>query len=97
MPLFGPLAVRKRGVKNGDFVAEDVVQIGGNRRREADFRNEEDGGPTFSAVNARSDHPGGVNVLLSDGSVRFVKSTIDGMVWRAVGTVAGAEVISAGA
>jgi prepilin-type N-terminal cleavage/methylation domain-containing protein/prepilin-type processing-associated H-X9-DG protein len=57
-------------------------------------RNEEDGGPTFSAVNARSYHPGGVNALLADGSVRFVKSTVDGMIWRALGTVAGAEVIS---
>jgi type II secretory pathway pseudopilin PulG len=36
----------------------------------------------------------GVNTLLGDGSVRFVKSTIDGMAWRARGTVAGGEVIS---
>lgn len=43
--------------------------------------------------NARSYHPGGVNALLGDGSVRFVKSTIDGMVWRALGTVAGGEVV----
>ncbi len=56
-------------------------------------KNEENGGPTFSAINARSYHPGGVNTLLGDGSVRFVKSTVDGMVWRALGTVAGAEVI----
>jgi prepilin-type N-terminal cleavage/methylation domain-containing protein/prepilin-type processing-associated H-X9-DG protein len=57
--------------------------------------NEELGGPTFAAINARSHHPGGVNALLGDGSVRFVKSTIDGMVWRALGTVAGGEVVSA--
>jgi prepilin-type N-terminal cleavage/methylation domain-containing protein/prepilin-type processing-associated H-X9-DG protein len=53
------------------------------------------GGPTYAALTARSYHPGGVNALLGDGSVRFVKSTIDGMVWRALGTVAGGEVISA--
>jgi hypothetical protein len=58
-------------------------------------KNEENGGPTFSANNARSDHPGGVNALLGDSSVRFVKSTVDGMVWRALGTVAGGEVVSA--
>jgi prepilin-type N-terminal cleavage/methylation domain-containing protein/prepilin-type processing-associated H-X9-DG protein len=58
-------------------------------------KNEENGGPTFSAINARSHHPGGVNVLLGDGSVRFAKSTTDGMVWRALGTVAGGEVMSA--
>ena len=37
------------------------------------------------------EYPGGVNVLVGDGSVRFVKSTIDGMVWRALGTIAGGE------
>ena len=57
-------------------------------------KNEENGGPTFSAINARSYHPGGVSALLGDGSVRFVKSTIDGMVWRSLGTVAGGEVVS---
>jgi prepilin-type N-terminal cleavage/methylation domain-containing protein/prepilin-type processing-associated H-X9-DG protein len=60
-------------------------------------RNEEDGGPTFAAINSRSYHPGGVNALLGDGSVRFIKSSIDGMVWRGLGTVAGAEVISSDA
>jgi prepilin-type N-terminal cleavage/methylation domain-containing protein/prepilin-type processing-associated H-X9-DG protein len=56
-------------------------------------RNEEDGGPTFAAINSRSYHPGGVNALMGDGSVRFAKSTIDGMAWRAMGTVAGGEVM----
>jgi len=55
-------------------------------------KNEEEGGPTFAAINARSDHPGGVNALFGDGSVRFVKGTIAGMTWRALGTVAGGEV-----
>jgi prepilin-type N-terminal cleavage/methylation domain-containing protein/prepilin-type processing-associated H-X9-DG protein len=57
-------------------------------------KNEENGGPTFSAINARSYHPGGVNALLGDGSVRFVKSSVDGMVWRALGTVAAGEITS---
>ncbi len=55
-------------------------------------KNEEEGGPTFAAINARSYHPGGVNALFGDGSVRFVKGTIAGMTWRALGTVAGGEV-----
>ncbi len=57
-------------------------------------RNEEEGGPTFSAITSRSYHPGGVNALFGDGSVRFTKSTIAGATWRALGTVAGSEVVS---
>lgn len=55
---------------------------------------EEDGGPTFAAITARSYHPGGVNALFGDGSVRFVKSTVNGQTWRALATVAGGEIIS---
>jgi prepilin-type N-terminal cleavage/methylation domain-containing protein/prepilin-type processing-associated H-X9-DG protein len=52
------------------------------------------GGPTYAALTARSYHPGGVNALLCDGSVRFIKSSINGLVWRSLGTVAGGEAIS---
>ena len=41
--------------------------------------------------------PRRVNVLLGDGSVRFIKSSVDGPTWRALGTVSGGEVISADA
>ena len=57
--------------------------------------NENDGGPTFGAFTSRSFHPGGVNTLMADGSVKFIKSSIDGNNWRALGTIAGGEVISA--
>jgi prepilin-type N-terminal cleavage/methylation domain-containing protein/prepilin-type processing-associated H-X9-DG protein len=50
--------------------------------------------PVYGAITARSYHPGGVNTLLADGSVRFVKSSVDAATWRALGTIAGAEVIS---
>jgi len=60
-------------------------------------QRENRGGPTFAAVTSRSYHPGGVNVLLGDGSVRFIKDSIDGQAWRALGTVGGGEVISADA
>ena len=39
-------------------------------------------------------HPGGVNLLLADGSVRFVKRHREFPTWRALGTISGGEVIS---
>jgi prepilin-type N-terminal cleavage/methylation domain-containing protein/prepilin-type processing-associated H-X9-DG protein len=42
---------------------------------------------------ARSRHTGGVNLLLGDGSVRFVAQTIDPTTWRAIATRAGGEVV----
>jgi prepilin-type processing-associated H-X9-DG protein len=48
---------------------------------------------TFSG--AKSRHPGGVNVLFGDGSVRFVKQTISHPIWVALGTIKGGEVIGA--
>ncbi|MBX9628754.1 MAG: DUF1559 domain-containing protein [Gemmataceae bacterium] len=41
---------------------------------------------------ARSRHTGGVNVLLGDGSVRFVRDSVPAETWQAVGTRAGGEV-----
>ncbi len=43
---------------------------------------------------ATSNHPGGVNVGMADGSVRFIKNTINMRTWWALGTRAGGEVIS---
>jgi prepilin-type processing-associated H-X9-DG protein len=50
-------------------------------------------GSQYSQKAARSRHPGGVNVLLADGSVRFVSDNIAVPTWRALGTMNGGEVI----
>jgi prepilin-type processing-associated H-X9-DG protein len=44
---------------------------------------------------ASSHHDGGVNVLFCDGSVKFVKSSVNTATWWAIGTRAGNEVITA--
>ncbi len=48
----------------------------------------------FSFAGARSLHPGGVNVLMGDGSVRFMKNSINGATWIALGSISAGEVIS---
>ena len=48
-------------------------------------------------VTARSQHPGGVNSLLADGHVQFIKDTINVVVWQGLGSRNGGEVISADA
>jgi prepilin-type processing-associated H-X9-DG protein len=53
-------------------------------------------GSARNAYNAaRSYHPGGVNALMSDGSVKFFKDTIALATWRALSTTTGGEVVSA--
>ena len=49
---------------------------------------------TYLVVTSRSYHPGGVNTLMLDGSVKFIKSTVSTTTWRALGTRAGGEVVS---
>ena len=45
-------------------------------------------------IAASSFHPGGVNILLMDGSARFIKSSINLSIWNALGTRADGEVVS---
>ncbi len=56
--------------------------------------NEEQGGPTFGAITARSYHPQGLNALMADGSTRFIADGVNGVIWRALGTVNGGEATS---
>ena len=51
------------------------------------------GKPTYAAVTTRSFHPGIVNSLIMDGSVRTFANNIDQTVWRSLGTRAGSEVV----
>lgn len=44
-----------------------------------------------------SKHPAGMNMLFGDGSVRFIKDSINPGTWFAIQTIAGGEIISADA
>jgi prepilin-type N-terminal cleavage/methylation domain-containing protein/prepilin-type processing-associated H-X9-DG protein len=50
--------------------------------------------PLRIMTTANSQHPGGVNVALGDGSVRFIANSIDLATWRAMGTRNGGEVLN---
>jgi prepilin-type N-terminal cleavage/methylation domain-containing protein/prepilin-type processing-associated H-X9-DG protein len=55
------------------------------------------GQPWSAAVNvmaAASRHPGGANVAMADGSVKFIKSTVNNTAWYALGTPNRGEVVS---
>jgi prepilin-type N-terminal cleavage/methylation domain-containing protein len=47
----------------------------------------------FAWHTARSNHSGGVNLLVGDGSVRFVSSSVDPVLWRGLSTRNGNEVL----
>jgi prepilin-type N-terminal cleavage/methylation domain-containing protein/prepilin-type processing-associated H-X9-DG protein len=49
----------------------------------------------FAQTAARSNHNGGVHLLLCDGSVRFANDNIDLKTWRALATRYGKEVLTA--
>ncbi len=72
-----------------------VPFVAGGETFDADFNSHREGRsnvlPTYAVVTSRSFHPGGVNVLLLDGSVRFVQENISQSLWRALGTRAGGE------
>ncbi|HEX8202624.1 MAG TPA: DUF1559 domain-containing protein [Isosphaeraceae bacterium] len=48
---------------------------------------------TLTYSNAQSRHSGGVNAMMGDGSVRFIKSSIQMLTWWGLGTRASGEVI----
>jgi len=51
--------------------------------------------PLFDDRDSMSYHTGGSNYLFADGSVRFIKLTINPMIYQSLGSRAGGEVVSA--
>jgi prepilin-type N-terminal cleavage/methylation domain-containing protein/prepilin-type processing-associated H-X9-DG protein len=91
-------------IMNGETLPEDCIFMG---TFSANFNisptnipintMENDGGqPTlwWETSGFKSKHPGGVNVLMADGSVHFFSETIDFQLFNALGTRAGGEIVT---
>jgi prepilin-type N-terminal cleavage/methylation domain-containing protein/prepilin-type processing-associated H-X9-DG protein len=50
-----------------------------------------------NVISSSSRHPGGSNVAFCDGSVKFIKSSVNPLAWAAIGTINGGEVVSSDA
>ncbi|QDV38421.1 DUF1559 domain-containing protein [Tautonia plasticadhaerens] len=50
---------------------------------------------SYASKGAKSEHPGGANFLFADGSVKFLKESISMVVYCALGSTKGGEVVSA--
>jgi prepilin-type N-terminal cleavage/methylation domain-containing protein/prepilin-type processing-associated H-X9-DG protein len=74
--------------------ATGTADAGRNIPMDWDWVDENDGGPTYMSLSASSYHAGGVNALFADGSVHFVKNSINPVTWYSLGTIAGGEVVS---
>ncbi len=65
-----------------------------------DFNSEKEGNSTtkvtYAAITSRSYHAGGVvSAALIDGSTRSISESVDLLIWRQLGTIAGGDVIDA--
>jgi prepilin-type N-terminal cleavage/methylation domain-containing protein/prepilin-type processing-associated H-X9-DG protein len=68
----------------------DSILPGGGCR----FGSGGDGIDSSFSYAVSSNHPGGANVLMADGSVHFVKDSVSRLTWWALGTRNGGEIIS---
>jgi hypothetical protein len=55
-------------------------------------RDGSDGNPTFAIITSRSHHPGCVQAVMLDGSIRTIDESIELVTWRSLATRSGYEV-----
>jgi prepilin-type N-terminal cleavage/methylation domain-containing protein/prepilin-type processing-associated H-X9-DG protein len=81
---------------NGTTLFNTIVTPNSQQHKWSACRREGGGWPDQAVfANASSNHSGGVNVGMTDGSVKFIKDSINKNTWWALGTRANGEVIDA--
>jgi prepilin-type N-terminal cleavage/methylation domain-containing protein/prepilin-type processing-associated H-X9-DG protein len=92
-PASAPKWSGQRGAKwvNGHYADSLYNHFLRPNAAEPDCHN---GFHNFAITSARSNHTGGVNITLCDGSVRFVSENVDLFLWRAAGGRADGNVIA---
>lgn len=107
-PHSAAVSSRIRGTPNGltaahqtgftaTFTPNTVVPYPAGGAHDIDFNSAREGKTnnkiTYAVVTSRSYHPGGVHILLADGSSRFVADKISLGTWQALATRSGAEIV----
>jgi prepilin-type N-terminal cleavage/methylation domain-containing protein len=85
------------GARGAAWIVGTQVMSGFNAYLPPNSKTADVYGHGFGWLGARGPHPGGVLTLTGDGSVRFVKDSVDLATWRALATRAGGEVVSSSA
>lgn len=76
-----------------DYAATLVLSHSGPAAKEGDIIHPPNA-RTCHVCQMYAEHPGGANILLGDGSVRFIKQTINQRAWAALATIKRGEIIS---
>ena len=93
--LQGLKGLRWAGGDTGFTLFNTVVPPNSTQYKWGTCKNGGGGIDEADYVNAQSNHSGGVNCMMADGSVRFVKDSIAWGTWWALGTKANGEVVDA--
>ena len=81
------------GIDYDPAAAAFAAEACGCRTFSGDLASSELEPGSFDVVTSRSYHTGGVNILLMDGSVRFVSNGVSQAAWRAAATRAAGEAV----
>jgi prepilin-type N-terminal cleavage/methylation domain-containing protein/prepilin-type processing-associated H-X9-DG protein len=88
------------GGKGGTWTDDNMETGGGyshvmTPNKKACYFSNSSASKTWTLIGLSSNHSGGVNVGLLDGSVKFIKESVSQQTWWALGTRGGGEVVDA--